>query len=89
MFVSVTRKMSSGEGDRITLRVKQLSGEEKTITTSLTSTIAELRPIISEVTGIPSDSLRMIFRGRLLQDANTVTQSRKYSFPCFNQFSIV
>ena len=52
------------------VKIKQLDGTVKdyTIDDPEKQTIAEFKELISETTGVPSESMKLIFNGRILED---------------------
>ena len=52
--------------------VKSLTGKIITINVEISSSIFNVKEIISEKEGIPIDQLRIIFSGKQLQDNHTV-----------------
>ena len=59
------------------VKIKQLDGTVKdyTIDDPEKQTIAEFKELISETTGVPSESMKLIFNGRILEDQTKIVET--------------
>ena len=56
----------------VTITVKCSTGTKFTISVELSQSVADLKAILVEQSGIPADQMRLIYRGHVLKDANSL-----------------
>ncbi|KAK9836132.1 hypothetical protein WJX81_004080 [Elliptochloris bilobata] len=70
-----TAEASGGpELPTIKLRIKVLTGEEHTVTVASDALVPDIKAKVAEVTGTPVSRQRLIFRGRVLRDASSISE---------------
>jgi ubiquilin len=56
----------------VTLTVKCSTGTKFTVTAELSQSVGELKAQLVEQSAIPADQMRLIYRGHVLKDANSL-----------------
>ena len=60
--------------DSFTLRVKTLAPATHELTVLPTTTVASLKQLVAGVTGVPAHRARLIWRGRVINDNQTLEE---------------
>ena len=56
----------------VSLTIKCSTGTKFTVSADLSLSVGELKALIVEQAGIPPDQMRLIYRGHVLKDGNTL-----------------
>ncbi|KAH7443767.1 hypothetical protein KP509_02G050100 [Ceratopteris richardii] len=58
--------------DKVTVQIRCTSGSKFSVQVSLETTIAAFKPLLVEGSGVAADQQRLIYKGRVLKDENTL-----------------
>ena len=61
--------------DSFTIRVKTLAPATHDVSVSPTTTVAALKQVVATLTGVPAHRQRLIFRGRVVNDGQTIQEA--------------
>ncbi|ETO28331.1 hypothetical protein RFI_08802 [Reticulomyxa filosa] len=67
------------------ISVKSLNGNKNEINVDDDATVKQVKLILQEKEGIPSDQLRIIFKGKLLNDTDKLKDKEQNEFVFWNQ----
>jgi len=62
----------------VTVHIKTASGAKHTVNVNLSGTVADLRKAIEEASTVPAEQQRLIYKGKVLRDAMSLSDVGEY-----------
>ena len=70
-----------GPSDMALLTVRTVSGQNYSLTIELSATVAQAKEKLVESTGVPVEQQRLIYKGRVLKDEETLSSYGTVTLP--------
>lgn len=69
----VAENNAGGGGETVTINVRCSNGSKFSVQVSLDSTVGSFKSVLSQPSDIPAEQQRLIYKGRILKDDQTLT----------------
>ena len=73
--------VNRGEEEEVMINIRCSNGTKFTVRTSLESTVGSFKAVLAQNCDIPADQQRLIYKGRILKDDQTLQSYGKFYLP--------